>query len=268
MNNITINRILVALDAMENTQSLLQAASTLAHQLDAKLQAIFVKDLNLVRMAELPFTREMKYGSPTPQQLSTTDIEQQLELQAMRLRNMVEATAHQLRAEIDFNVYRGEIDTEVCAAAQQSDLLVLGKTTHQIISTVSCDVLLLNRGTVIERPIAVLFDGTDKSLRALQLAIALAHQDHEQLCILYPACDIQILTQLQQQTDRMFEKTSILPLTQQLMENTATGVQQAILSCHGKLLVIPGSQEHTISLPDEELAKLIKQEPTALILIQ
>ena len=63
MSNGSIKRILVALDASAANRTALQTAALLASELQAELQALFVEDINLLRLAELPFAREVVFGS-------------------------------------------------------------------------------------------------------------------------------------------------------------------------------------------------------------
>ena len=55
-------RIVVALDASSHSHAALAAAVALAGRLQAELQGIFVEDVNLLRLAELPFAREVRFG--------------------------------------------------------------------------------------------------------------------------------------------------------------------------------------------------------------
>ena len=58
-----IRRILVAVDASTHSLAALEAASVLAEVLNAELVGIFVEDINLLRLAGLPFAREVRYQS-------------------------------------------------------------------------------------------------------------------------------------------------------------------------------------------------------------
>ena len=52
----TPRRILVALDASAHSHAALAAAVALAARLHAEIEGLFVEDINLLRLAELPFT--------------------------------------------------------------------------------------------------------------------------------------------------------------------------------------------------------------------
>jgi len=58
-------RILVALDASRNSLTALKAAAEVASLMHADLQAVFVEDVNLLRLAGLPFVHEIGLYSAT-----------------------------------------------------------------------------------------------------------------------------------------------------------------------------------------------------------
>ena len=58
-SSIRFDRILVALDESEDHQRVLQSAAEVAARLKAELRGLFVEDVNLLRLAELPCAREV-----------------------------------------------------------------------------------------------------------------------------------------------------------------------------------------------------------------
>ncbi|MGD9028912.1 MAG: universal stress protein, partial [Anaerolineae bacterium] len=57
---LTIRRILIALDASSHSIAALRAAARLASSLEAELHGLFVEDINLLRAAGLPMARELQ----------------------------------------------------------------------------------------------------------------------------------------------------------------------------------------------------------------
>lgn len=275
MNNSTIKHILVALDASETDKSILLAANTLANKLDAELQALFVEDINLLHLAELPFAREMTYGSKSARQLTLPDMEKQLRAQVERMRRFVESTAQQGKVKVTFNVARGQIESEVCTAAQLTDLLIvgkntqlfshsekLGKVTRGVISGAQCNVLLLQHGAEIGLPVAVMYDGTDAGQRALKMAIQLAKGDHDKLAVFYPA---NMMEQLQSEVNKLTEQSDIQPLHIALTENTAEAVLTALENCSGRMLLFENSQK---KFKPEQMQEIIRHSNKPVILVR
>jgi nucleotide-binding universal stress UspA family protein len=100
-----IRRILVALDASRQSVAALQVAADLASHLEAELVGLFVEDINLLRLAELPFAREVGSYSATRRRLNTRQVERQLKVQAERARRALEAYAD--RASVRWSLRAG-----------------------------------------------------------------------------------------------------------------------------------------------------------------
>ncbi|MGD8821809.1 MAG: universal stress protein, partial [Anaerolineales bacterium] len=64
-NPTRVERILVAVDASSHSRAALEAAAELAASLEVELVGIFVEDINLMRLAELPIAVEIE--TPTGQ---------------------------------------------------------------------------------------------------------------------------------------------------------------------------------------------------------
>lgn len=278
MNDTGIRRILVALDASEPNRGALQVATLLASQLHAELHALFVEDANLVRLAELPFAREMIYGSREGRRITPANMERQMAAQATRLRQLVEATALQNQIKADFKILRGQISRELCLAAQQMDLLILSKSTqslHQslklgkvaqdVLATANSNLLLLQYGARIERPVAVLFDGSEVSQRALEFSIQLAHGDHDQLTVIYPAVDSKRLHELQTQVENQCRPPGIDTGQVRLNSNTSAALLQALTRYNSRVLVV---EAMTDEFKPEDIKTLIQQSHIPVIVMR
>ena len=79
---IDIQRILVALDASQQSLAALEVAAELAAKYGAELIAVFVEDINLVRLSEFPFAQEIGYFSAISRQLDSQQIERELRAHA------------------------------------------------------------------------------------------------------------------------------------------------------------------------------------------
>jgi len=54
-----LRRILVALDASRSSLEALRAAAALAARMGAELECLFIEDVNLVRLGQLPVARQV-----------------------------------------------------------------------------------------------------------------------------------------------------------------------------------------------------------------
>jgi nucleotide-binding universal stress UspA family protein len=183
----TIRRIVVALDASIHSLAALEAASTLADVLGAELVGVFVEDINLLRLAGLPFARELSAWSPLERPLDQLAMERQLRLQAEKVRQALAGAATRRHLRWSFRIVRGQVAAELLTAAAEADLLALGKaswtttrhvrlgsTAREVIAQASHAILLLQQGATICPPIQAVYDGSPAGVRALATAARLA----------------------------------------------------------------------------------------------
>jgi len=188
-----IRRILLALEAGNGDPTSMEAASRLAAQLNAELNGLFVEDINLIRLAGLPFAREVGFTSATTRQLQAVDIERSLRAQAQRAQQSLATNAARLQVRWSFQVARGEIRATVTKAAQQADLVVVTHGLRQLQSgyipsilesaceSIVCPLLVLPSSSTVTPPVAVLYDGSLQSIRALHLAVQLGDRDNHEI---------------------------------------------------------------------------------------
>ena len=273
-----INRILVALDANEISHHVLQAASSLALSLDAQLSSLFVEDINLIRLAELPVAREVVYGRHTKRQLTAADMDRHLNVQSQRLRRFVADIAQQYKLPIGFDVLRGDVAKEVCNAAQKTDLLVLGKnslsickhrrigrTADSVLATADFSLLLVQDKDALNRPVNVLYSGSAASNNALRLGLMLAQPDTGKLNIIIPAADAQLTHQLLQQIQEISAPFGVKPVPSRLTANVPPFDAILAILSHTRRGTLILDSEQTL-LDKNQIRDLLEKTDDALIL--
>lgn len=125
-----IRRILVALDASTDSVAALKTAASLAASLQAELVGLFVEDINLLRLAGLPFASEVQRVTGTGRVLDEAGMERDLQLQASQARRALANAAADAEATWTFRVVRGVVTTEILAAALEANLLTLGRASR------------------------------------------------------------------------------------------------------------------------------------------
>jgi nucleotide-binding universal stress UspA family protein len=194
---LTIDRILVALDASPHSLAALEAAAELAEHFQAELAGLFVEDENLLRLADLPFVHEVGLYSATRRRIGGKEMERQIRVHSRRVRRAFIVTTERSRVRWTFRVARGTVLTEVLTAASEADVLVLGSAGWSLLrrgrlgSTVRSILperfglaLILKEGTYLSMPLAVVYDGSPIAERALIAAKTLRdHVDEEQMLI-------------------------------------------------------------------------------------
>jgi len=196
-----IRRILVPLDESRYSGSALKAAIQWAAQWQAELHGLFVEDVNLLKMASLPFSREISPLSPATRQLDPLSMEQTLRARAERCRRQMQEQAEQAKLNWSFRVTRGHVAAEVLSHGSQTDLVIMGRAGHSstgagrlgstalsVCRQSACSVFLTGNGLEEMRPV-VLYDGSTAAGRGLTLAVRMVQAEHCPLTLLLVAAD-------------------------------------------------------------------------------
>jgi nucleotide-binding universal stress UspA family protein len=123
----SIKRILLAIDGSPHSLAAMQAAVDLSAGLKAELVAVFVEDLNLLRMAQLPIASEVSHYTASIHRLPPERIQRQLRAQASQARAALARQARRQAVDWEFIVLRGDISLELLAKAEGADLMIMGK---------------------------------------------------------------------------------------------------------------------------------------------
>ncbi len=195
-----IQRILVALDASPHSLAALDTAVDLAERLDAELQGLFVEDINLLRLAQLPFARELRFPHSTTHKVDAPQMEEQLRGQAAQAQRLFRREAERRNITHSFTVVRGVVAASLLKAALESDLLVLGRASHSLVRTerlgstaqtavsqAERSVLLVHPQADLSRPPLLIYDGSTAAERALSMAANLVQRNGRLYILLYLA---------------------------------------------------------------------------------
>lgn len=193
----TIKRILVALDDSKKAIDLLRSAAALAAQLDAELIGLFVEDTELLRAADLPIFREINLNTRTRRKVNRFQIERIYQKRVDALLSEAERMLTEMELEWQFTIARGSVVEEIQKAASDVDLLVmarsaiskrrLGSTARSMVRTVPANLLLIEPRSRQHTNLLVLYDGSEKSEQALEIASHLARVQDISLVVVITA---------------------------------------------------------------------------------
>jgi nucleotide-binding universal stress UspA family protein len=271
-----IRRILIALDASPASMAALDAAAELAERLDAELLGLFVEDIDLIRLSELPFAREIGLHSASVTVISREQVEQRLRAQANQLRHAMEDLAQRARLRTEFRVARGAINNELLQAALDTDLIILGKagwsrrqkmgsTARTMVKQSPGHAMFLQHGARIAHAVGVIYDGSALAVKALVLAAGLLPDPEAGISILILA-------------DRLERAQQIEPDVEQwLAGHHLTGHIHWVHGPDGKrlahtarterlgILVLPAELE---ALDEVELEAFLNETSTPVLLVR
>lgn len=168
---VKTHRVLVALDTSARGRAALEAAVRLAQNLHAELQGLFVEDEDLVRLASLPFAREVDLASASSRELGSINMERALRAAAEEAQRTFVAASEQVNLRWTFRVVRGTVAQASLAAAVDVDLLVIGQQGRSP-RIMASDALRYRFGN--KRRVVAVFGGSPSDLRALKFASRLA----------------------------------------------------------------------------------------------
>lgn len=248
---LVIRRILVAVDTSAHSMAALDVAARLAAAMEAELAGLFVEDVNLIRLAALPFAKEICWPSSTRRVLDEVRMERELRLLASQARRALATAAENVDAQWSFRVVRGTVSEEVLNAAVEADLLSLGRASRPLSRRVRLgstaqavavhaprSVLLARKGADPELPIVVTYDGSVTSSRVLNAAVQMSHVNESNLIVLVVA-------------DEADEAPQLAEKANQLLDDRVAHAEYRFLPTNG----------------DEHLAELITGENCALVVL-
>lgn len=271
-------RILVALDDSPHSRAALDMAVRLAADLETELEGLFIKDENLLRAAQLPFAKEVRSHSVSPKSLDDRRVERQLRYQAERAEAALQEATEQFEVAYNFRVVEGQVTRELLRAAEEADLIAMGKTStqssrrrlgttsHTLLSESPTPVLVLRRSGRRRQPILTYYDGSDAAQLALRVAAHLASGGASRpLKVFLPATDEEETEQLRTEVEKKYgdriSQLGVRPLTEIEIARIATLARR-----EGRgLFVMPGG---TTPLSDASLQRFLYELDRPLLVVR
>jgi nucleotide-binding universal stress UspA family protein len=195
-----VRRIIVAADSSPHGRAAMEAAATLAAELGAEVEGLFVEDVNLFNVAELALGRELHLISGRARAFDRAALESELRTEAAQARRALETLAGRWHVSVSFRVVRGRVEAEVITAAGTADLLVLGTASRPLgahrrpgstavaaAERAPGSVLLLRPGGSITGRALVAYDGSEGAELALEAGVRVTAGRKDALTVLLVA---------------------------------------------------------------------------------
>jgi len=272
---IDIHRILVALDASPQSLAALEVAAELAAKYGAELIAVFVEDINLVRLAEFPFAQEIGYFSAISRQLDSQHIERELRAHARWIERTMATIAKRTNLRWSFHTTRGAISGELLSAALESDLIILGKTgwsghrqlgstARSLVVQAPLPTLFLQRSLRSGAPVIVAFEGSPSGRKALAIARLLRLSDNP-FTVLVLATDLEEANRLQSEAQSLLEPAGIPASYRWLsdMDGQKLAWLARLEGC--EVMVVPADSQF---FSDDILLSMVNETDCAVLLVR
>lgn len=188
-------RVLVALDAADDAQRLLEIAAEMAQRMHADLMGLFIEDADLIGLGDNPLVRTVSSFSGVSGAIRRGVIEQALRRQITATRIALERAAEMRRISASFEVKRGHLAAAL-ETYEETDFIVVRRSapnvqhtpgsrqarinavTRQVVTAARRPVIVLDMRWAATAPtfgrIATLFDGSPETAKALLAAVEIA----------------------------------------------------------------------------------------------
>lgn len=252
---VEIHRILVAVDASPHSQAALEAAVEMAAHFEAELLGIFVEDINLLRAAALPFARELGGYSARLRRMSEEQVERHFRARVRQIERLFRRLSEREAIHGSFRVVRGTVGTEIRIAAQEADVLIVGRVgwsqmrERQVGSTAleACCAeipgvtVVLQEGARLAPPLTVVYDGSLASRLALFIAAQLVDELSGPLRVLALTDDDARLPELRAEASAILDGLDVVHQTRGLATSGLINLVQAIYALETSTLLVPAT---------------------------
>jgi nucleotide-binding universal stress UspA family protein len=274
-SEFVVRRILVALDVSKHSLAALEAAVRLAASMEAELLGIFVEDLNLVRVAALRGARQICYPSATAESLDLAAMERDLRVRAEQARKALSVLAERAQVPWSFRVVRGQVASEVLAAALEADLLILGKAGGSAVgrsvgSTARAvaaghaprSLLFVEHSSSFGPEILAVYDGSTGSRQALGAAVRLASAADKGLTVLIAAKEPNSGSRLEREAAALVQATATRVHYHRIPVVDVPSLARTVKREGGGVLVLSGSL-----FGEQETQQLLSEVENPVLLV-
>lgn len=252
---------MVMLGSIESGRATLEALSALAGKNPVDIFGMFVEDIELLMLAELPIAREYCLLTHVERRLQTPDIERQFRVQARAAQQALAEIADRLGSTLSFRTARGAITALLREALAETDLMLFGAVRGTLRMPGEPALAYTRRPS--RQPIAVVFDGSDPAQRALQVALQIAQDEALPLAVILMAGNPDHLSMLNDQLTRLAGTRSLRLV--EMVNPAWQDVLAHIRSQHSAMLVVAITAK---LLQEENLGRLRNELNCPVVLVK
>ena len=209
-------RVVIALKMSGDVDPAIAAATLLAEATRGELIGLFVEDDSLINLADLPFTRAIKYGERIPRQFTRDTMIAAFARAAAACRQALSTEAAKAKVRWSFVTERGEFSSKLQGVVLAGDFLVIsgeaqGFGAGQLLKELRSSpaglrgvlVSVLQRSRPRKGPVIAIDDGDEKGEQTIKLASQIAMVTGNDLMIFVVADNDASATQIIERARRI-----------------------------------------------------------------
>ena len=147
--------------------------------------ALFIEDVNLIKLAELPFAKELDRSSGVMRPLDPDALTRALQADAQKLQQRLAEESERRQISVSMKVIRGQYLTAAMQMAEKSDIVFLNDITTLPYGMAITGRPRTRRIPIRHKPIWIFYDGSTETQRCLSLALSLAEKDRSELIVVF-----------------------------------------------------------------------------------
>ena len=253
-------RITVMLGSSDADRTALEMLSLLAAETSAEILGLFMEDIELLSLADLPVAREYCCLTQVERQLDPADLQRQLRVQARAAQQTLAAIAERVGFSWSFRTVRGSLPGLLQNAAQEMDIMLLCAARRTL--PLPGHVVSTPLPRPSSQPVSVIFDGSAAAQRALAVALRIASASGQLLNVFLVAANADDFTSLRAQVTELAGPVALR--FHELVDPEFSDILAAVRSAHTGTLVL-GVNERLISPESVELLRKRLSCPAVLV---
>jgi hypothetical protein len=253
-------RITVMLGNTGADRRTLDMLGLLAAETPAKILGLFIEDIELLGLADLPVVREYCRLTQVERQLNSADLQRQLRIQARSARQALAAIAGRMGFSWSFRTVRGSLSSLLPHAAQDMDVMLLGAARRTL--PFASHLSPTTRPHPLDQPVSIIFDGSQAAQRALAVASRIPRAGVQSLNVFLMAANADELTSLRAQSRALAG-----PITLRLHEHVNPDFNEILAAVRSERtgILVLGMNEQLISPESVDLLRKRLGCPAVLV---
>jgi hypothetical protein len=213
---------------------------------------LFVEDIDLLRLAALPFAQEVSFSSAVERRIEASAVEALFRVKVEERRQSLAVAAQGAGARWSFRVVRGRIFDAALGAAAEADLLFFGR--REALPAIGAP-----------RPVVVITSGAPTERDSLQLAAQLASGNGGGVVVLVMPGERGTMDSLREECEHLSAQVGAGKLRCEEAPLQIAAIADAVRRCRGKLLLIDAQDGR---LTRAQIANLVERLDCPVVLVQ